>query len=278
MRQGDVYQQDSAQRRLLIVEDNKDMRETYLRRVKEFLPDVDIDATDSRDGALDLLRRRTYHAVLLDIMLVEGFRDTGGLQVLDQIKAMNEGTLAVMLSGTQEIGNCIRALRSRICVDYIHKRELNNPSIYINPLREALTEARIPIYGKFGSLTAYLAHPARADGWEYDAMQVLGEGGFALLNDSLLAAFSALVPVLRPTNVSASLDKDVGRSALHGLFWSKALGRAVWIAIWTGTRPPVPPESSEIAPLRAGKVRRASYEVRVVPNLSRDAFVETIED
>lgn len=264
-------------RRILVVEDRADLRSMYVGNVNEYIENVSVDATDSRDGALELLRRNTYHAALLDIMLIEDTKDDGGIVVLDKIVELSEGTLVVMLSGAQDISHAIHALRSRICVDYIHKSETKTPAIYIDPLRVAARDAHIRYYGEFGGLTAYLAKPELGTHWEFDASQTLGGSGVETLNRALVGAFGPLAPLLRLRNKSPSIILDRATQSIYGSFWSKGRGLPVWV--WIGAKKSVetPPEGVHEV-LSKGTVGSVRYVVYRNDALSRDDFVELITE
>jgi CheY-like chemotaxis protein len=269
----------SGEKRILVVEDIEAIRKDIVDDLMKYFADVQIDEAPSEEAAMQAIRNRTYHLAVLDIMLTEEKGHRGGLNVLDELKKLNEGTVAIMLSATPDINCAIHAIRSRIVVDYIHKNELrNNINLLINPIREALAAAHIPIYGKYGRLTSYLASPAEPSVWEYGAMTTISTVGFDPLNHALSDVFRTITPVLKGKGDEATpgfkIDKQ--NSALHGVFWSKARGHAIAVCVWSLKGGPVMPDNAvdrEDIPLKGGKYIQAA--IWRVP-LSRDQFLDGI--
>jgi CheY-like chemotaxis protein len=234
----------NSTKRILLVENTEELRDDYVARIRKEVSGLEIDEATSEEDALRCIADRTYHVAILDIMLTTEENDRGGLNVLDAIRSSNEGTLAIMLSSTSEIDCAIHAIRSRIVVDYVHKSELRTSfASLIKPLRTGLKEAHIPVFGKYGRLTAYLAAPSDPAIWEYSAMSALGSGGFDPLNNALSDVFRKITPALCLKKASAegqpSLTIDKSKKALHGIFWSKAMGHAVAVCLWAQPGEPV---------------------------------------
>ena len=269
----------SGEKRILLVEDIEDIRKDLIDDIRKIFADVQIDEAPSEEAAMQAIRNRTYHVAVLDIMLTEEKGHRGGLNVLDELKKLNEGTVAIMLSATPDINCAIHAIRSRIVVDYIHKNELrNNINLLINPIREALAAAQIPIYGKYGRLTSYLSAPEDPAIWEYDAMTSISTVGFDPLNQALSDTFRTITPVLKANNAEGmpGFKIDKKRSAIHGVFWSKARGYAIAVCLWSVKGEPIIPPNAvdqEDIPLKGGKYIKAA--IWRVP-LGRDQFIESI--
>ena len=267
------------QKRIIVVEDRKDLREDFVESIRRDMSGVEIDETDSEEGALQSIRNRTYHLAVLDIMLTDQATHRGGLVVLDTLREMNEGTLAVMLSGTPDIDCAIRAIRSRIVVDYVHKDEIRRSmKPLIKPIRAGLKEAHIPVFGKYGRLTAYLAAPEDPAIWEYNAMHAVASVGFDPLNNSLSDVFRDITPALslKSNRGSPSLTIDEKQKAIHGTFWSKAWGCAIAVCLWAPTGEPIAPEDAterhDVLGSDAKHIRGAIWRV---PR-GRDEFLESI--
>ena len=247
-----------------VVEDIEAIRKDIIDDLRKYFTDVQIDEASSEEAAMQAIRNRTYHLAVLDIMLTEEKGHRGGLNVLDELKKLNEGTVAIMLSATPDINCAIHAIRSRIVVDYIHKNELrNNIDLLINPIREALATAHIPIYGKYGRLTSYLSSPGDPAVWEYGAMTTISTVGFDPLNHALSDTFRNITPVLKRSGAEATpgfkIDKQ--SSALHGVFWSKSRGHAVAVCLWSLKGGPIIPDNAvdrEDVALKGGKYIQAA--------------------
>ena len=102
---------------LLVVDDNEDNRYTLTQRLKRQGYTNVATAQDGRE-ALDVLRRRSFDLVLLDIMMPE----LNGYQVLEQIKADEQlrHIPVIMISAVDEIDSVIRCVELG-AEDYLQK-------------------------------------------------------------------------------------------------------------------------------------------------------------
>lgn len=266
------------EKRILVVEDVKDMRERYVKNIKKDIENIIIDESESKAGAIEQIRRRTYHVALLDIMLMGESQDRGGIEVLDYIKTLNEGTLAIMLSGAQDIQCAIHSIRSRIVVDYIHKIEIRSPEIYINPLKRALQEVHIPIFGKYGRLTAYLAAPEKQDVsiWEHNSMNTVSDSGFDPFHKVLSNTIIPLSPILPLKEQPFTFKNDKTKKALYGAFWSKAIGSAVWICINSIHGESFVHEKCDQSPLLSTQTKSIKGTAWVIQEYGRDHFLDSL--
>ncbi|HXQ74623.1 MAG TPA: response regulator [Pyrinomonadaceae bacterium] len=271
----------SNRKRILLVEDRKALRENFAKNIRNEVPEIDIDEAESEEAGLQSIRNRTYHLAILDIMLTDQPTHRGGLVILDTLRTMNEGTLAIMLSGTPDIDCAIRAIRSRIVVDYVHKDELRRSlAPLINPIHVGLKEVHIPVFGKYGRLSAYISAPDDPAIWEYSAMNALSSMGFDPLNSALSDVFRNITPVLpqKATKDKPSLTVDKNHKAIHGIFWSKALGCAIAACLWAPTGQPIAPEgATERHDVLGKNPKHLCGAIWRVP-MGRNDFVENIWD
>lgn len=79
--------------RLLIVEDEKSVREVLLEFMKK--GGYAVEGVSSGQEALEVISKQEFDAVLLDIKL----RDISGLEVLKRIKEIKPGLIVVMITG-----------------------------------------------------------------------------------------------------------------------------------------------------------------------------------
>jgi ActR/RegA family two-component response regulator len=271
----------TGKKRIIVVEDLPSLRRDFVDDIRKHIPDIEIDEAGSEEAALESIRNRTYHVAVLDIMLTEEKGHRGGLNVLDALVKMKEGTLAIMLSATPDINCAIHAIRSRIVIDYVHKSELlSEIEILTNPIREGLRAAHIPVFGKYRRLTAYLSAPEDLAIWEYNAMTAVSTVGFDPLNNALSDLFRNIAPVLHlkknKKEGTPALAVDKGQEAIHGTFWSKGLGHAIAVCLWTVRGSPIVPEGAterEDIPVKEGKYLQGA--IWRVP-LGRDEFIEDI--
>lgn len=273
-------EQSKSKKRILVVEDRNDLRQMYVKNLNRTIENLEVDETDSKTGAIELIKRKTYHVAILDIMLAEDRSDRGGILVLDYLKELKEGTLSIMLSGSPDINCAIHALRSRIVVDYIHKSEIQSPEIYLNPIQKALEEVQIPLFGKYGRLTSFLAAPEKIDvgQWEFKSLQGLFDGGFDPLSKALSQTFIPMCPVLPKKMQAFALNTDEKNKALYGAFWSKAIGNAIWICLNSTKGSPVIPEECSEKPIFTNSSRNINMGVWIMENATRDQFLDSIWD
>jgi CheY-like chemotaxis protein len=226
-------------KRFLVLDDDDNQREAYADDVRDFFTDSQVDTVGNKNDAITFLREKTYHAALLDIMLTDSPDNTEGLDVLEFIRGLNEGTRVVMLSASERVDAPVRALRSRIAVDYIikeKKKKSDEPNAsfkkpeYIAALERAISECHIPIFGSFGRLTSYLAAPDDPNIWEYDAMTTLGAQGMESLSGFLSEFMKPLFPLL-PLKGAKAMATDKDRQACYAAYWSKALAKGLWICL-----------------------------------------------
>lgn len=270
---------DSEKLRFLVLDDADFERRRYVADVREFFSGCEIDEASNKSEALEKVRAKTFHAALLDIMLDNNPDNTDGLDVLEYISTLGEGTRAVMLSGSARVEAPVRALRARIAVDYIMKKEkpasFEKP-LYILALQKAIAEVHIPIFGSLGRLTSYLAAPEDPNIWEYTVMKLLGAQGMASLSGFLSEFLKPLLPLL-PHKSAGAMVADKDRGTCYAAYWSKALGKAVWICLAAQEVDfYVPPEAGELAmpEHRKQKLKGAAW------NLAKDRsqFFENIWD
>ncbi len=99
---------------LLIVEDDTTLRLT----VGEFLTDLGyaVDLAEDGAAALDLARRNSYRLILLDLRLP----DIHGLQLLPQLRELDNDVLIVTMTAYPEVRTAVAALKAG-AYDYLNK-------------------------------------------------------------------------------------------------------------------------------------------------------------
>lgn len=89
--------------RLLIVEDERDLRELLCKRLKK---DFSVDACGDGEAALDYLAVYSYDVVLLDIMLPK----MDGLTVLRKMRSQGMDTQVLLLTAKDSIAERVEGL------------------------------------------------------------------------------------------------------------------------------------------------------------------------
>lgn len=99
--------------RILIADDDEQIREVLLELLSE---DYDCTAVNSAEEALSKIQTENFDLVLSDIMM----GGITGLEMVPQILEQSPDTVAIMISGEQNIESAIQALRAG-AFDYITK-------------------------------------------------------------------------------------------------------------------------------------------------------------
>jgi CheY-like chemotaxis protein len=258
-------------RTVLVVEDNPDIAESYRFHLERVGYTVDI--VDRKKMAIEYLRRRIYDAAIVDLQLKDDITHKGGLDVVSVISDLQEGTKAVVISGTAEVWDTVQSYR-RGTTSYFTKDELTAKSLIEELDRILLNHVR-SLFGDFGSLSAYLAAPESTPIWEAHVEQVLG-CGYASMQKILWKGLQRFVPVLRLRDGTPSFQLDASRHAIGGLFWSKSAGHAIWFSA-SSKEAFIPPPESPAEQLRSEEAKGVVAGVWKA-NADRDLFLERISD
>jgi CheY-like chemotaxis protein len=263
---------EKPQIRVLVVEDMPDISDSYRFHLERAGYLVDI--VDTRKAAIEALRAKFYDVALVDLSLKDDVTNKGGIDVLDAINQMQDGTKAIVASATSEIKDSV-ASYDRGIKGFIMKGAITSKDI-VEKIEGALKDHRRPILGDFPTLTAYLATPEVTPIWEHQVQSAL-DCGYDSMNKILWKAFKPYLPVIRKRDGTPALTIDKARSAVGGMFWSKGEGSSIWFSA-RGERgsflEPETPASKRIAEFSEKKVSAAVWRT----DITRDQFLETIRD
>jgi ActR/RegA family two-component response regulator len=268
-------------KRLLIVEDDRDMLELYQGIAHS--AGLEVVAASTAVEGLGLVRSRTCHAALVDIMLngPDDLNDRGGVDVIRRIDEMDEGTRIIVLSGTDDIAVPVELLVKYRVFSYIIKPARSRQDI-IRPVKDALDAANLRVYGRFRSLIDLLSVGYGEMLWVNKALIALktmdGYSGLSVFVNDLFGSLAPLLP-RRGAKVLTEIDEAAG--VLRANLWSKALGKEVQIIARhasgkVSTPAPEPPAGFHLD----CEYQRALVDAWVycADQSNRDLFVETIED
>jgi ActR/RegA family two-component response regulator len=259
--------------RVLVVEDVVDISDSYKFHLENAGYAVDI--VETRKDAVAALKCKYYDIALVDLSLKDDITNKGGFEVLDAIKKLQEGTSAIVASGTGEIADSV-ASYDRGIKGFIMKGATISSKDILEKIEAALKNYRPPLIGDFSTLTAYLAAPDTTPIWE-DPIQVALGCGYDSLHKIIWAALKPYLPVLRKKDGSPSLTVDKTRRSAGGFLWSKAEGCAIWISVrGDGGSFIDPPDdrADHLSSIEGKKVLASVWRV----NADRDQFLETIRD
>jgi ActR/RegA family two-component response regulator len=143
----------TARFRVLVVDDQPNWRE-LLRELLE--PEYVVETAASYDEAKGALRQRAFHAVVSDQRLVDvDAENIQGILLLDDVKALHDGTQVIIVTGYPTIKAAKAALRRHDAFDYLLKNpEEGGPFDHIGyiDLVRAATEKAAHIRQKFITL------------------------------------------------------------------------------------------------------------------------------
>lgn len=106
---------------MLVVEDDSEYLQRILKRLNRYgytEPDTAVNETEARKS----LRNKNYDIIVTDMRL-GGNRDAGFI-VLDEVKQYNINninSIVIILTANDTVSDCRKALKERICWDYISK-------------------------------------------------------------------------------------------------------------------------------------------------------------
>lgn len=212
--------------RILVVEDRKDIQSYYIRGLNR--AGVDFDIVDSRIEAIDMIDRKSYHGAIVDLQLTDDDSYSQGIEVLSYIRKTDEGTLAIVVSGTPHPQDIIDSYEGG-AVRVVSKSEKNYPQIAEELVKEC-SNSQLRNFGDFPNLNSYLAYPDKTTVWEGALVSTLGSG-YPKMQKLLRHAFKSQLPVLRTNDGSGSFVMNEQKKLATGKFWSKANGFAIQVAI-----------------------------------------------
>ena len=101
--------------KILIVEDEKDIRNLLMKRLQKH---YSVDACGDGESAIDYFHVYTYDAIILDIMLPK----LNGIQVLKHIRNTGSDVPVIMLTAKGEIEDRVNGLDAG-ADDYLDKQK-----------------------------------------------------------------------------------------------------------------------------------------------------------
>ncbi len=259
---------------ILVVED----RPVFLKEVyKEALSSLDVDDeyATNKDEALEKVRCRTYDIAFIDIMLTDDTDDRGGVEVVKYIDKLNEGTSMIVVSGTDDVRVPIDTYNAGI-VDFILKTKTFGEKDVLEKLEKVLKYKRHRNYfGKFGTLNAYLATPEMVYSWEMAIMTHL-EASYDILNNALFEVLERMLPIMRKKG-GWSFTMDTEPRGISGSFWSKGLGKPIWISIASKDNELTPPPQEAILEeIYKGRKGKLLVGVWTMAGIQRDDYYDSI--
>lgn len=227
--------------RILIVEDDKKMRDTWIEvLIREGFR---VEGAGSLAEAISAANSCSYHVAVIDIMLNgDDKTNRDGVGVVRYLRWLREDTQPLVLSGQDDTTLVRDLLREYGAIDYLAKKEIKQKgnSILIQKIKSFLeTPNTLPKIADWEKLTKMLTDDLSEQVFVSDCLRSLGfKGGFENLRASLLTACKHLVPLLVANDTRPGLSRTKVPQVFNGKFWSKGQCTAVEILIYgTNTSP-----------------------------------------
>ncbi len=212
--------------RIIVIEDDKDIQKYYVRGLER--KSIDFDVVVSRVDAIEYLKKRSYEGAIVDLQLTDDQSYSQGIEVLKYIDSIDEGTRAIVVSGTPNTQDIVDSWESGAVKAIIKSKK--SYSEIAEEFVDECKEVKLRKFGKFASLNAYLAYPdSNSIIWEDSLLRLLS-CGYQNLNIILNQSLNEYLPILRPINKKISLEINTETGVISGLFWSKGKGFPIFIA------------------------------------------------
>lgn len=255
---------------VLVVEDIPDLSDTYRMHLEK--AGFYVDIAESRLAAIEAVKAKYYDVALVDLQLKDEISHDGGLHVLDVINQLREGTKAIVVSATSDIDNSTKSWRRGI-VEYLRKGSFQAAEL-IAAVNKALEGSHRNTQGDYPSVTAYLATPDITPIWE-DQIKLSLQTELQAVQKVIWKAMRTMLPLLRLKDGSPSLAGEPGQPEMHGMFWSKAIGKAIWVSIANGIANPEP--EGHLEKVVEAESRGVTAVIWAIDR-PRDQFLERLDD
>jgi ActR/RegA family two-component response regulator len=261
---------------ILVVEDRPILIDEVYKEAFSTI-DAEVDYASNKYEALEKVKCKTYDVAFIDIMLSDDISDRGGVEVVKYLNQLNEGTSMIVVSGTEDIKVAINTYNAGI-MDFMHKNPPPIDKDILDRLNKALAcKKNINYFGRFSTLTAYLAAPELVYSWEMAIMSHLGVG-YNTINNALWEVLERMFPIMRKKS-GCSFTMNNQPHALIGSFWSKGLGKPIWISIAGQNNelisPPQEAIQEEIYKHQKGKIFVGIW---TMTGIRRDDYCDSIWD
>jgi CheY-like chemotaxis protein len=236
--------------RILIVEDVKNMRDTWRAVFKH--EDFRADGAATLEEAMRAIDRTSYHVALVDIMLAgeKDVSDRGGVSVLQYLSDLHEPTQCLVISGQDTDITLVRDLLKDFAVfDYIEKKNIEQQGndIVNKKVKNAAGECSLTKPIGWSSLirslladysedrkAAYVVEHNAVSRW----LPILAfRGGFENFSNSLVAMCQNLAPLHAASAGDKILSFHEAPNVLSGMYWSKGQGTAVELLVFGNGSP-----------------------------------------
>jgi len=229
-------------KRILVVEDEEDLRVPYKRSLER--RGFSVDEAIDLDTALSLINMKTYHVAFVDLMLGgRGVFNMDGLKILQQLHELDEGTITIVLSSQTDTQISADTLQEYGATRYIKKDIISDDLGKLGEVvQQAVEKCQLLTFGKEAkgregverSALVFIAGGVGNEKYFVDkCLRVFKpKGGYNELEAFVHSFLVRLTPLMPPTDHPSEyyiFDESAG--LLHGSFWSKAIGKPIFLVI-----------------------------------------------
>lgn len=215
-----------SKQRILVVENLDALRELSMIGLRR--AGFVVDGAGTLQETLDVLDAKTFHFALVDLMLRDpDDYSVEGLQVLERLRNLGEGTVPIVLSGQDEPQTAADTLKQYSAFHYVAKSKLLESGMgYLLELTcKAVESTEIKKYGDSDSILSVLAGTDGAVAWIERCLRTLKPKKDCVGLKSFFTGFcEPMVPIMPQLGVSPPLIIQEERRLASGRFWSKGLG------------------------------------------------------
>lgn len=214
---------------VLIVEDDKEWQEIYLRNVSPHLSGA-LRVVGTLDDALKAIEEMAFAVAFVDIRLDEDDQqNTDGLRVLEELGKTRDYTSSIMVTGHPAVAITRDALKEHHAYEALGRGEMDPDKI--QEIVDVATEERNKRARVEGPEAPEVVRGGRAVwDWDSEMLEVTGSKGGA---DGLYRMVESLADPYLP--LVAGFEDDLlkrhdGTGLAMGMFWSRAISGAVIVA------------------------------------------------
>src|SRR5205085_1552460 len=117
------------------------------------------DVVDTRADAISMLQNKSYDVAIVDLQLRDDITHKGGIDVLEYIAKSDEDIKAFAVSASEEVRDAVKS-QNLGALEFVVKADMESPGDEIVArIDKALLRQRKRLFGRYDTLTAYLAAP-----------------------------------------------------------------------------------------------------------------------
>ena len=230
-----------SMKRVIVIEDDVETCKTYANALKK--SDFDVNMAFDLKDALQGIEEKTYHVAVVDLGLQgqNNIENVSGLEVLDRLKKLGEGTVVVVISGQLKPQISADSIQKHGALRYITKDEIfeGGREQLINEVIFAFEKSKLILFGSFENVINFIIQDKNATEFIDKCLRNLQpKEGYKGLQHFLENVISPLCPLIPELEMKSLLEFSKNEKILSGTCWSKAIGKSVEICIFNKNENP----------------------------------------